>query len=798
MRRFLLLSTSLILLHACGYKTTNTTEQRQVAFGAPGQEPVWAYAGKLGIGSSYEAYYQGKYSDSSPQTGTVSKVWFSLAEGGLTEVMYGLIHQAQLKDMQIIVAGEGFVDNDQSDMSSKIEYLAQDAKGRPLAPAYRIINRDKDGKYQLEKHYFTDPSTQTLFVRVTIQATENVAVYAVLNPHINNDGWGDRAWVNSRGLHSEDQSTFLTFTGSRPFLASSVGFSGESGGIADLADGTLDWQFGSTGEQRGNVILTAKIFEVGPGERKQNDLVLAFGESENASVQAATQTLEKGYNSVLSEYVGSGETLGWRDYLASLSGLPALQNSATDGGALANASALVLKVQEDKTHAGALIASLSNPWGDTVSAKEGATGYKAVWPRDFYQCAMALLALGDTHTPKVAFEYLKQVQVNDSTPGNKGDGGWFLQKTQVDGVPEWVAVQMDQTAMPIMLGWQLWQQGVLDTAAIQYWYQQMLKPAADFLVAGGKLDLGWAEPTLQPPYTQQERWEEQSGYSPSSMAAIVAGLVVAADIANSIADTASADRYLAAADDYSARIESLTFTNRGNFGDGEYYLRIAPEGNPNAPKPLADRNGRGPLNTLDILDGGFLELVRYGVRPANSSAIVKSLAVLDDQGLPDSLRVKYEFSFDGEPGRFPGWRRYGNDGYGEDWKTGKNYGASGSDGGEGGGMSPHQRGRVWPFFTGERAHYELAAGTSIEELRARYVRALELFANEGLMLPEQVWDGVGINPANRFQVGEGTNGATPLAWTHAEYVKLLRSIADKKVWDYYPVVGERYSNGRPN
>jgi glucoamylase len=221
-------------------------------------------------------------------------------------------------------------------------------------------------------------------------------------------------------------------------------------------------------------------------------------------------------------------------------------------------------------------------------------------------------------------------------------------------------------------------------------------------------------------------------------------------------------------------------------------LRITQNTDPNDNGPLHDRNGRGVLQEKDVIDGGFLELVRYGIRGANDKYIVDSLEELDDQSLPHPVRVKYEFTFEGDDRSYPGWRRYGLDGYGEDFVTGENYGATGADGGVGGGMSPDQRGRVWPFFTGERAHYQLAKGDSVESIQQRYVKGMEHFANEGLMLPEQVFDGVGVNPGEIYTVGEGTNSATPLAWTHAEYLKLLRSLADRQTWDFYPLVAERY------
>lgn len=788
-----LLALSLGLLSACQPNALRSNPAQSgdsaTAPGAPGAAPVWAYSGKTGIGSSYERYVDGEYRHNA-DTGAVSKVWFSLAEGIVTETMFGLIHQAQIKDMQVLMVGRDFVDTEQADTTTEIHYLHVDDRGRPLSPAYRIVNRDRQGKYRIEKHVFTNPERQALMVRYIFTAFEaGIRPVLTVNPHMNNDGSNDRAWVAGGALYAEDSGTYLALKASPPFTQTSVGFVGESDAASDAEDGVLSDAYRSTGGQRGNVSLSGALGELPVGQALSYDIVLGFGYARADSERAVNETLKSGYARVLASYNGEGDEVGWEDYLASLSHLSRVAAMATDGGALAHSSALVLKVQEDKTHAGALIASLSNPWGDTVSAARGGTGYKAVWPRDFYQCAMALLALGDTRTPGVAFAYLQQVQVSDDTPGNRGVGGWFLQKTRVDGQLEWVAVQGDQTAMPIMLGWKLWRHGVLDDAQISDWYRRMLKPAADFLLDGGKTALDWNRRRITPPWTQQERWEEQEGYSPSTMAAIVAGLISAAEIAEHAGDEASAERYRRAADRYEARIEPYTFTTTGRHNhNGQYYLRISQNTDPNDNGPLQDRNGRGALREQDVLDGGFLELVRYGLRSPHSPYVLDTLEELDDTTLAHPLRVKYEFRFPGDPNTYAGWRRYGLDGYGEDRASGANYGA----GGAAGGMSPTQRGRVWPFFTGERAHYELARGESLKRIRQHYVRGLEHFANPGLMLPEQVFDGVGVNPRRRYRVGEGTNSATPLAWAHAEYVKLLRSLADRQVWDHYPPVAKRY------
>jgi len=232
------------------------------------------------------------------------------------------------------------------------------------------------------------------------------------------------------------------------------------------------------------------------------------------------------------------------------------------------------------------------------------------------------------------------------------------------------------------------------------------------------------------------------------------------------------------------------FTSQGSLGDGDYFLRLSRNEDPNDKGLLGENNGQPALPEDRIIDGGFLELVRYGVRSANAPSILATLGEYDETDLEDRLRVRYEFGPVGDT--TPGWRRYGNDGYGENVETAGNYGV--------GGMTPGQRGRVWPFLTGERGHYELAAlladGTpddaAIERIRQTYVRGMERFANDGLLLPEQAWEGVGKTP-NGYSSGAGTNSATPLAWTHAEYLKLLRSLADRAVWDRYSPVADRYA-----
>lgn len=771
-----------------------------VAPGAPGDRPTWVNAAKTGAGASYEAYVDGQYRDGG-RTGKVSRVWFSLADGVLTETMYGLIHEAQIKQMRfaVVVGDELFIEG--RDTISRTEYLNTDARGRPLSPAYRVVTTDRGGRFEIEKRIYTDPDRQALVVRTSIRALRgDIVPYLMLEPHIANTGVGDSGDAVAVGrpvvdgvqveepgaLYAYEGDTHLVLQADRPFAAASVGFVGTSDGLTDLADGRLDHVYRSTGDASGNIMLTGGLQPIRSGETRRQDFVIGFGASRQEARRAANESFATGLDEVLARFNGAGDRVGWEDYVASLSELPRIAEQSTDGGKLAYASALMLKVQEDRTYAGALIASLSNPWGDTVDATESSTGYKAVWPRDFYQVAMALMALGDAETPVAAFNYLPQVQVREGTPGNTGATGWFLQKTHVDGQIEWVGVQLDQTAMPIMLGWRLWKAGSITDAELAAMYARMIKPAADFLVDGGKAGILWNDRQITPPWTQQERWEEQEGYSPSTTAAVITGLTVAADIARASGDAASAARYQAAADDYASKVEARMFTTAGEYGDGRYFLRLSRNEDPNDKLPLGENNGQPALPEDRIIDGGFLELVRYGVRAADAPSITASLPEYDDQTREARFRVRYDLN------GVPGFRRYGNDGYGENTDTGGNYGV--------GGMTPGQRGRVWPIFTGERGHYEIARAVAegapdaaFEAIRQTYVRGMESFANDGLLLPEQVWDGVGHTTPRNYRPGEGTNSATPLAWTHAEYIKLLRSLADRAIWDRYAPVERRYA-----
>ncbi|HXG86298.1 MAG TPA: glycoside hydrolase family 15 protein, partial [Pyrinomonadaceae bacterium] len=426
----------------------------------------------------------------------------------------------------------------------------------------------------------------------------------------------------------------------------------------------------------------------------------------------------------------------------------------------------------DKTNRGANIASLSVPWGGGENANENnVAGYHLVWSRDLYQVATAFMALGDKDAAVRALDFLFRVQ-------QKPDGS-FPQNSFLDGKPFWGSLQLDEVAYPLILAYQLER---YDKAT----YQNHVKRAADFLVTTG-------------PKTPQERWEEKSGYSPSTIAAEIAGLVCAAEIARKNGDETSANLYLKTADEWEANIERWTATTKGKYGDGNYYLRLTENGTPDAGSKTVLNNGAGTFLESEIVDAGFLELVRLGIKSPDDPLIVKSLKIIDEQ-----IKVTTP---NGEA-----FYRYNHDGYGE-MDDGRRWNWDGKYTG---------KGRLWALLSGERGQYELALNAQLKrnwyeknqqdrqgvknmdqdtmfysKAKSRLDSMLN-FANEGLMIPEQVWDKADV-PKNidkqyipELKFGEGTGSATPLAWSMAQFIRLAVNLQAGRNLDTPDVVYNRY------
>jgi glucoamylase len=351
--------------------------------------------------------------------------------------------------------------------------------------------------------------------------------------------------------------------------------------------------------------------------------------------------------------------------------------------------------------------------------------YHAVWSRDLYQIATGLLAVGDTAAANRALDFLWNVQ-------QRPDGS-FPQNSRLDGTPVFGDLQMDEVAFPIVLAHQLGRTGASDWAHVQR--------SADYIVAKG-------------PFTPQERWENATGYSPATIAAEIAGLVCAADIAQANGAKKSAATYLKTADAWAMNVQSWTATSTGPYSSQPYYLRISDDNDPNDGHLMQVSDGGPLIDERQVVDPSFLDLVRLGVKPASDPTIRNSLQVVDQQ-----------LSYLTPNGRF--WHRASFDGYGEK-----------ADGSQWEPTSPGSaltHGRGWPLLGGERGEYDLLAGSpaGAQTLLDTMGRAAD---NSSHLMAEQVWD---LNPPSGqpgFTPGEPTFSATPLAWTHAEFLRLAASI----------------------
>lgn len=697
-------------------------------FGGPGLPPNWTTARKNGVGTSATRE---------------SKVWFTLADGVITEVYYPTVDVANVRDLQFLVTdGKGFFDSERADTDHVLEYTD------PKAIAYTMTNTARSGRYRFTKRVATDPERNALVMRVAFEALEgevsDYRVYLLFAPHIKNRGYDNSGRVAAhlgRGyLTAWREDAAAALTADAPMRKCSVGYAGSSDGWQDLKeDLRMDWSF--DGAEKGNIALMAELDLSGRagggggGEGAEFTLCLSFGSSVTDAMMEAAATMGRGYAAIEKDYIS-----GWRKFH---SGLVDLSGASGDGGRLFRISAMVLKAHEDKTFDG-VIASLSIPWGQAKGDKD-VGGYHLVWPRDLANAAFAFMAMGELDCPVRILKFLARTQ--------KPDGSW-PQNMWLDGRPYWPGIQLDEVAFPVLLAWRLKKEGVLGED-----YYLMVKAAAGFLVRNG-------------PVTEQERWEENGGFSPSTLAAEISALVTAALWAREKGEAREAEYLLEIADYWSSRVEEWTFSECECLGDANpgHFLRIVTE----PAEALADGEEVCHVDVFiknlpadaahhqgEIVDAGFLELVRYGVRLPEDDHITRSLSIVDR-----TLRKEMDYG--------PLFYRYNGDGYGEK-----------PDGGpfDGSGV-----GRPWPLLSGERGMYEVMAGRSAEE----YVRAMEGAANEGGMIPEQVWD-MGDLRDHGLLYGRGTGAATPLMWAHAEYIKLLRSRADGAGCDVIAEVRDRYS-----
>ncbi len=666
-----------------------------------------------------------------------SRIWFTASHGVLNEIYHPTIDRPQIRDMEFLVTdGETFVHEEKRDLVTTFEYIHPEALG------VRYMNRDPQGRYTLIKEIICDPHHAVVLQKVWLTGLEDLLprlkIYALLAPHLDGGGAGNTGArepdiAGRKVLLAWKDSASLAMAANCGFSRVSCGFVGSSDGYQDLMDNfRMDWEFGSA--TNGNLAVMGELNTDGAHEFT---LAIGVGNSLHTALQKAVGSLTTPFEQNRERFIEQWKRAASPEWLAVKAG---------DGGRLMRISHNVLLGHEDKSYPGAFVASASIPWGQ-VKSDDDLGGYHLVWTRDMVQTATALLACGRVDTARRALVYLGCTQ--------QPNGG-FAQNFWIDGTPYWSGEQLDEVAFPIILAWRLWKADGLGDLDIFPFVER----AAGFLVRTA-------------PITHQERWEENAGYSPSTLAAVISGLICAAEIARAHESVEMAVFLEEFADWIEGHLENWTVTNNGVL-DPEvkrHYMRIRPPETGEAYAcedcgkehiHIANRppGTRTEFEAREIIDAGFLELVRYGVRRADDPLIMDSLKVVDKtikRGLPQG----------------PGWLRYNWDGYGQRP--------------DGGPFQTWGQGRVWPLLTGERAHYELAAGKDITSL----IKTYEGFATCGQLMPEQVWDETN-RPDTSLKLGEPAGSAVPLVWAHAEYLKLLRSAVDGKVFDRIQAVYDRY------
>jgi glucoamylase len=698
---------------------TPATAGAATAPGAPGSSEPWTQADKDGFGTS-----------ATPQ----SKVWHTLDDGALTEVYYPDLGTPAVRDLQFVVSDGATYSEREREDATHSTVLAD-----PRSLTYRQVNSTP--RWRLTKTYATDPARDALVIDVRFESltSKKLDLHALFDPALSNGGDDDSGSTSGDALVAQDAKAGSALVASPGFTRTSSGYLGTSDGWTDLAsDHRMDWAY--TDAPNGNVVQTGKTALDGVKEQHMT-LVLGFGGTGAAALSTARAALSGGYDQAAASYAS-----GWHAYLDSLKPRPASAGAiATDY----DVSVMTLAASEDKTYRGGYIASPSMPWVWASTAIENPSGaYHLVWSRDLYEIATALLAAGDRAGADRALTYLfERQQLPD---------GCFPQNSTVDGAAHWGNLQLDEVAFPIVLAWQL---GRTDATTYSH-----VKRAAACILANG-------------PHTPQERWENQDGWSPATIAAEISGLVTGADIARANGDNGSASRWEAKADQWQAKVDSWTYTTSGPYGSG-YYLRLTKDANPNAGTTYSiGDSGPSAVDQRKVVDPSYLELVRLGVKRADDSHIRSTLPVVDRQ-----------LGVDTPSGTF--WHRFDFDGYGEQ-KDGSpwNFGFP---------SNPTENwannvtiGRIWPIFAGERGEYEVAAGD--RSAAQGRLASMAAAAGPGHMISEQVWDQFPPSGSAGFPKGQATLSASPLAWSHAQLVRLAWSIDAGRPIEQPRIVACRYA-----
>jgi glucoamylase len=708
---------------------------------------TWASGNKEFVSSSFESRNSnGAYSRDS-LTAPISKVWVTGAQGVVSEVFWPTLDRKQIRDWQFLVTStEGLFFEERTDSESRVEWAESGV------PAFVVESWDKEGRFKLVKKIFSDPDRHSVLCELTVinSSDSAIKVFSLVNPALANTPYGDTALAEGDKLFANQETDWLFHSSFPSFQKTSVGHSGTEDPFQDLRkDLVHDGVYKSASD--GNVVLMGELPLVPARTRSRFQLTLSFGDTQLRSREEGLSSL-RNFETAYLKFVEQ-----WQEGLRIL---PPLTEDAKERE-LARASYSVLRMLEDKTFEGAFIASPSVPWGllkrddssgfsprhisktrflpEESQRAKGIGAYHLVWPRDLFQMAQSFLAVGDGASAVAAMRYLKGLQFGPQDgvwnygPRQIPKAGAFVQNAWLHGEAYWRMLQIDQVAYPIILASRLIEADLVGEDE----FKDMILAAADFLEFYG-------------PWSFQERWEENSGVTPSGVSVQIRALLKASRLADEWGLARKASLYRKKAEFLDGSLEDWTFTRSGTVGDGNYFLRVVGTSsmtapwNPNSWARIRITNGGDWLLEKEVLDGGFLELVRNGVRGAWDSFVVDSLEEYD-------LQLRRNISGNAA------FTRYLGDRYNWDERSGR-----------------QTAGMPWPFLTGERAVFEIerakgasSSGRHFTDVAEPLIDSFSSFASSSLMFPEQVWE------EGEF-AGQGTGAATPLGWAHGEYLQVLQ------------------------
>ncbi len=733
--------------------------------GAPGSDSYFDLARKDCVGTARN---------------TTSKVWFTVADGVLSDTYWPTVDATNVHTLQYLVTdGHSFSDLQTRNMTYNVV-------PDPTGMSCTVVASNAAHGYRITTTYIADPARNAVLMRTSFRGPSSYQLYLRLDPLAGGTGGGgsqnagaNTALIASTRVPVAFNMNTTTNAVNRNYavpaymaLESSNGFSDASVGYADSAsDGvTMLDAFhpltAYTAAPNGHVTLTAAVAL--PRDHTVN-LALGFGTTEDRAESVAAASVKQRFDDAFFNYE--------RQWLRYDSGLR--RPSLRLGLAAAHEyyeSVNVVKASEDKTFPGAIAAGLASPWGQAVPAGDFTNGaptyfgsYREVFARDLYEAFAGLLVAGDIHTARNATLFLfdRQQQPDGSMPRNSLENG--------KPAPDTGGLQLDETSYPILMAWQ---SGLADDSWL---YRNHVIPAADFLVAHGPSD-------------GVERWEEQSGYSPSTIAAEIAGLTAAASIARANHDRAHERIYQATADYFARNIKNWTLTTDGPYA-ARYFIRLSKTGDPNASVNYALNNGNNTQEPQqNIVDAGFLELVRLGVLPASDPDVQTSLRVIDqviERNTPSG----------------PGFYRYGysstesTDGYGDCYLPAGGTNATGcSPSGAPWPTTDTGTGHLWPVLSGERGEYEVAGGD--RGFAGQLLTSMRNMTSGQGLEPEQAWEDpnlaaspFGSDPRTAsigFTDGQPAGSASPLTWAQSQYARLALALSTGRNLETPDIVTDRY------